>query len=141
VTLNRYVLDTNVLVSAVLSPNSTANQAYQKALETGILLASIQTFTEYESVISRPKFDRYISLARRQNFLAELRARVELIEIIEFITDCRDAKDNIYLDVAINGLADVLITGDQDLLVLHAYRGILPILNPSDFIKNEAFTR
>jgi uncharacterized protein len=52
VTLNRYVLDANVLVSAVLSPNSTANQAYQKALETGILLASIQTFTEYESVIS-----------------------------------------------------------------------------------------
>jgi len=45
------------------------------------------------------------------------------------------------LDVAINGLADVLITGDQDLLVLHAYRGILPILNPSDFIKKEAFTR
>ena len=140
-TLNRYVLDANVLVSAVLSPNSTANQAYQKALETGILLASIQTFTEYESVISRPKFDRYISLSRRQNFLSELRAGVELIEIIEFITDCRDTKDNIYLDVAINGLADVLITGDQDLLVLHAYRGILPILNPSDFIKNEAFTR
>ena len=84
-TLNRYVLDANVLVSAILSPNSTANQAYQtyqKALETGVLLASIQTFTEYESVISRPKFDRYISLARRQNFLAELRARVELIEII-----------------------------------------------------------
>jgi putative PIN family toxin of toxin-antitoxin system len=102
VTLNRYVLDANVLVSAVLSPNSTANQAYQKALETGILLASIQTFTEYESVISRPKFDRYISLSRRQNFLAELRAGVELIEIIEFITDCRDTKDNIYLDVAIN---------------------------------------
>jgi hypothetical protein len=38
-------------------------------------------------------------------------------------------------------LADVLITGNQDLLVLHAYRGILPILNPSDFIKKEAFTR
>ena len=44
-------------------------------------------------MISRPKFDRYISLARRQNFLTELRAGVELIEIIEFITDCRDAKD------------------------------------------------
>jgi hypothetical protein len=37
VSLNRYVLDANVLVSAVLSPNSTANQAYQKALETGVL--------------------------------------------------------------------------------------------------------
>jgi len=54
----------------------------KKLLKTGVLLASIQTFTEYESVISRPKFDRYISLARRQNFLTELRARVELIEII-----------------------------------------------------------
>jgi len=141
VTLNRYVLDANVLVSAILSPNSRANQAYQKSLETGVLLASTETFAEYENVISRPKFDRYISFARRQNFLAELRAGVELIEIIELITDCRDAKDNIYLDVAINGLADVLITGDQDLLVLHPYRGILPILNPSDFIENEAFTR
>jgi hypothetical protein len=101
-------------------------------------MAAIQTFIEYKSVISHPKFDRYISLVRRQNFLAELRAGVELIEIIEFITDCRDAKENI---VAIKGLEDVLITVDQDLLVLHAYRGILPILNPSDFIKNEAFTR
>lgn len=107
-------MDTNVLISAVLSPNSTAHQAYQKALDTGILLASIQTFAEYESVMLRPKFDCYVSLARRQTFLDELRGGIELINIIEFITDCRDAKDNIYLDVAVNGLADVLITGDQD---------------------------
>jgi predicted nucleic acid-binding protein len=40
-----------------------------------------------------------------------------------------------YLDVAINGLASVLITGDQDLLILHLYREILPILSPSDFVK------
>lgn len=134
-TLNRYVLDANVLVSAVLSPNSTAYQAYQKALDTGILLASNQTLAEYENVMLRSKFDRYISLARRQNFLAELRVGVELIQIIELITDCRDAKDNIYLDVAVNGSADVLITGDQDLLILHPYRGMLPILSPSDFVK------
>ena len=134
-TLNRYVLDANVLVSAVLSPNSTAYQAYQKALDTGILLASNQTLAEYENVMLRSKFDRYISLARRQTFLAELRVGVELIQIIELITDCRDAKDNIYLDVAVNGSADVLITGDQDLLILHPYRGMLPILSPSDFVK------
>jgi uncharacterized protein len=41
-----------------------------------------------------------------------------------------------YLEVAINGLADVLITGDQDLLVLHPYRQKLLILNPSNFIKD-----
>jgi putative PIN family toxin of toxin-antitoxin system len=136
VTLNRYVLDANVLISAVLSPNSTAHQAYQKALDTGILLASTQTLAEYENVMLRSKFDRYVSLARRQSFLAELRGGVEKIRIIEFITDCRDAKDNIYLDVAVNGLANVLITGDQDLLILHPYRGMLPILTPSDFVKD-----
>ena len=60
--LNRYVLDANVLVSAVLSPGSTANLAYQKALDTGILLISVETFAECESVIFRSKFDRYISV-------------------------------------------------------------------------------
>jgi putative PIN family toxin of toxin-antitoxin system len=133
--LNRYVLDANVLVSAVLSPGSTANLAYQKALDTGILLISIETFTECENVIFRPKFDRYLSLVRRQRFLAEFRAAAELVSILELINDCRDTKDNKYLDVAINGLASVLITGDQDLLILHLYREILPILSPSDFVK------
>jgi putative PIN family toxin of toxin-antitoxin system len=133
--LNRYVLDANVLVSGVLSPNFTANLAYQKALDTGILLISIETFTECENVIFRPKFDRYLSLVRRQRFLAEFRAAAELVSILELINDCRDTKDNKYLDVAINGMANILITGDQDLLILHPYRGILPILSPSDFVK------
>jgi putative PIN family toxin of toxin-antitoxin system len=135
VRLNRYVLDANVLVSGVLSPNFTANLAYQKALDTGILLISIETFTECKNVIFRPKFDRYLSLVRRQRFLAEFRAAAELVSILELINDCRDTKDNKYLDVAINGLASVLITGDQDLLILHLYREILPILSPSDFVK------
>jgi predicted nucleic acid-binding protein len=60
--LNRYVLDANVLVSAVLSPDSTANLAYQKALDTGILLILVQTFAECENVIFCSKFDRYISV-------------------------------------------------------------------------------
>ncbi|MFM7438418.1 MAG: putative toxin-antitoxin system toxin component, PIN family [Snowella sp.] len=139
--LNRYILDANVLVSAVLFPNSTANLAYQKALDTGILLISVETFSEYKNVIFRPKFDRYVSVERRQLFLGELRAVAGLVPILELTDDCRDAKDNKYLDVAINGMANVLITGDQDLLILHPYRGILPILSPSDFLKGSAFTQ
>jgi putative PIN family toxin of toxin-antitoxin system len=79
------------------------------------LLVSRQTFAEYERVMFRSKFDRYVSLARRQTFLAELQSVVELVPIVELIMDCRDAKDNIYLEVAVNGLADVLIMGDQEL--------------------------
>ena len=86
-------------------------------------------------MIFRSKFDRYISVARRQKFLAEFRAAAELVSILELINDCRDTKDNKYLDVAINGSANVLITGDQDLLILHPYREILPILSPSDFVR------
>ena len=93
--LNRYVLDANVLVSAVLSPGSTANPAYQKALETGILLISVETFAECESVRFRSKFDRYISVARRQKFLAEFRAAAELVSILELINDCRERITNI----------------------------------------------
>lgn len=137
--LNRYILDANVLVSAVLSPGSTANLAYQKALDTGILLISVETFAGCENVIFCSKFDRYISVARRQKFLAEFRTAAELVSIFELINDCRDTKDNKYLDVAINGSANVLITGDQDLLILHPYRGILPILSPSDFVRDDVY--
>jgi putative PIN family toxin of toxin-antitoxin system len=90
-----------------------APKLYQKALDTGVLLISVETFMECEKVIFRPKFDRYISSVRRQMFLAEFRVAAELVSIFELINDCRDTKNNKYLDVAINGLANVLITGDR----------------------------
>ncbi len=68
-TIKRYVIDTNVLISAILLPESTAYNAYIKALDTGILLASSSTLAEYSEVILRSKFDRYSSQERRQIFL------------------------------------------------------------------------
>jgi putative PIN family toxin of toxin-antitoxin system len=81
VTLNRYVLDSNVLISAVFSPQSSAFSAYQKALDTGILLASQAVLAEYMAVFSRSKFDRYVSRERRQIFLDALMEGVERIEV------------------------------------------------------------
>jgi predicted nucleic acid-binding protein len=49
------------------------------------------------------------------------------------ITDCRDPKDNKFLELAIDGNADYIITGDPDLLILHSYRGI-SIVTPSQFL-------
>jgi putative PIN family toxin of toxin-antitoxin system len=133
VTFNRYVLDTNVLISAVFSPQSPAFLAYQKALDTGILLASQAVLAEYKVVFSRSKFDRYVPKERRKLFLDALIEGVERVEIQEVITDCRDPKDNIYLEVAISGRANAIITGDRDLLILHPYQG-KNILSPSDFL-------
>ena len=131
--LKRYVLDTNVLVSAILLPDSTASAAYVKALETGVLLASPETLAEYQEVMLRRKFDRYASPKRRQVFLNELIQGVEQIGIIEEIKACRDPKDNQFLEVAVNGVANALITGDEDLLDLHPFRGIA-ILTPAQFL-------
>ena len=132
-TVNRYVIDTNLLISAVFSPDSPAARAYQKALDTGILLASPATLAEYEAVFLRPKFDRYVPRDRRRAFLDVLIEAVERIEIQEAIADCRDPKDNAYLEVAVSGRANAILTGDKDLLVLHPYRGI-DILFPSAFL-------
>jgi len=51
------------------------------------------------------------------------------------ITDCRDPKDNKFLELAVTANASCIITGDDDLLVLHPFRNI-PILNASDFLNN-----
>ena len=81
----------------------------------------------------RKKFDRYASLAKRINFLQVLNDIAEIVTIIESITACRDRKDDKFLEVAVNGKSDYLITGDRDLLVLHPFRNI-PIVTPIEFI-------
>ncbi len=129
----RFVFDTNVLISAALNPHGTPRAALVAAGEAGILLASVETLAELESRLHRPKFDHYLDTADRAVFLKEVRCTVRLVRIAERTTACRDPKDDKFLDVAVAGEADALITGDADLLVLHPFRGI-PILRPADFL-------
>ena len=74
--------------------------------------------------MTRSKFDKYISLDIRYQFLAKIRLESDQILISELINKCRDPKDNKFLEVAVNGNATHIITGDQDLLELHPFRGI-----------------
>ena len=121
----RFVFDTNVIVSAVLRPQSQPNIALKKAQNLGTLLVSPNTWLELETVLSRLKFNRYITLEERQTFLLDFSQTVELILADSFTTkECRDPKDNQYLELAVNGQAECLITGDQDLLILNPFRGI-----------------
>lgn len=120
----RVVVDTNTLISSILIPQSIPDRAFKKARDTSVLLFSAATFEELQQVITWPKFDRYVSMILRIEFMARLKEQSEWIEIIEVITDCRDDKDNKFLEVAFNGKADSIITGDQDLLILHPFRDI-----------------
>lgn len=129
----RFVFDTNTLVSAALFSTSIPRQALDKALETGTLLVSEQTSFELLTVLLRTKFDKYLQREKRELFLASLLQQTLLIEISEAIAGSRDEKDDKFLEVAINGQADAIVTGDDDLLVLHPFRGVA-IVNARDFL-------
>jgi len=82
------------------------------------------TLLELEGVLNRSKFNKYITLEERQEFLSKLVKKVLFVEIIESIEQCRDSKDNKYLELAVSGNADYIITGNNDLLVLNPFRAI-----------------
>ena len=68
-------------------------------------------------------------------FLVALLKESELVAITEQINDCRDPNDNKFLELAVCGNADVLVTGDDDLLALNPFRGIA-IVTPRDFLNS-----
>ena len=129
----RAVLDTNVLVSAALFPISVPARALRAVYQAGRLLVSEATAAELHEVLSRPRFERRASRERRMEFVAEVILLGDEVEIVERITACRDPDDDKFLEVAVNGNATHLVTGDQDLLALHSFRGV-PILTPADFL-------
>lgn len=129
----RFVLDTNVIVSALLLRRSVARQAFDRALENGKLLLSLATLDELDQVLRRRGFDRYVLEDERMQFLAALVREAVLIEVTETVTECRDPKDNKFLELAVSGNATCIISGDDDLLALHPFRGI-PIFTPRSFL-------
>ncbi len=127
----RIVLDTNALVSRLLIPISIPGQAVRKAVEEGDILMS-----ELADVLGREKFNAYVSIQDREDFLRMLGRIVEMVTILHAIHDCRDLKDNQILEVAVNGQAQMIVTGDKDLLGLNPFRG-LSILSPADYLQWE----
>jgi uncharacterized protein len=129
----RAVIDTSVAVSAVLLPRSVPRQALNLAASRGRLLVSAATVAELDEVLRRPKFNRYLREEERLEFLAALVREAEVVEVTAVVTDCRDPKDNKFLELAVSGGASHIISGDTDLLVLHPFRGIA-IVTPQAFI-------
>ena len=129
----RSVIDTGVVVSAVLLPRSVPRQAVDAAATHSKLLVSEATVAELDEVLRRPKFDRYVSVEERLEFLAALVQAAEKVNVTAAITDCRDGNDNKFLELAVSGSASQIVTGDEDLLVLHPFQGIA-ILTPQAFL-------
>ncbi|HEV7378897.1 MAG TPA: putative toxin-antitoxin system toxin component, PIN family [Dyadobacter sp.] len=130
---NRFVFDTNSLISAALSPNSTNAQALKRAEFLGEVVFSNATWNEFLNVLFRAKFDKYFSVAERKEIATRFIIRFRRIQVSITITECRDEKDNMILELAVTSKATCIISGDKDLLVLNPFRNI-PILNAADFL-------
>jgi uncharacterized protein len=107
---NRFVVDTNVTVSALMLPKSIPRQVFDIAKSQGILLTSAAIILELNEVLSRKRFERYFSTEERVQFLSKFFADAEIVEITETIQVCRDRKDDKFLELAVNGSADCIIT-------------------------------
>ena len=129
----RFVVDNNILVSALLVKNSAPFQVISKIEKRGVILYSEETLLELNQVLSRKKFIKYFAIEEKQAFIFKLLEKAELVEIEESINICRDPKDDKFLELAVSGKADFIITGDQDLLVLNPFRNI-EIITAKDFL-------
>jgi|ERR1019366_858177 putative PIN family toxin of toxin-antitoxin system len=129
----RVVVDTNVFVSAALKDKSLPALAVHLATQHGVLLKSAATEHQLFDVLARPYFASLVSAASHEWF-KKLMAAAESIEIIKRIVACRDPTDDKFLELAVNGHADLIVSGDNDLLVLNPFQGI-PIVAPATFVQ------
>jgi putative PIN family toxin of toxin-antitoxin system len=132
--LGRLVVDTNVFASAIIFPRSVPRQVVDHALDHGVVIFSEATMSELTEVLSRPKFDSFVSRAERELFLAQIESAAEFVPVIQVVRACRDPKDDKFLEVALNGRADAIVTGDADLLEMHPWRGVY-ITTPAAYLK------
>jgi putative PIN family toxin of toxin-antitoxin system len=132
----RAVVDTNVLLSACLKANSSPRYTIRWIQQRGIFLRSHATETEFRLTIGKP---RLAQLLRDLAFVEHLNALMRAAELVSVVGDlraCRDPDDDKFLELAVLGRADVIVTGDADLLALDPFRGI-PIVDPGTFDREQ----
>ena len=129
--VERVVIDTNVLISAALSPRGFPAKVVGHCVQHSRLYFCDETYHEFSSRLWRPKFDAYISKARRQAILLDFSNIADWVKITGGIKASRDPQDDQFLEVAVLANASLLISGDRDLTELKNFRGI-PIVTPAE---------
>jgi uncharacterized protein len=117
----RIVIDPNWYISASISGHSRRTLRKVFTDSRFLVLLSAELLDEYDVVIARKKFRRYLSLDQVSRFRRLVLRRAELYAVVSSVTVCRDINDNYLLALAQDGRADYLISGDPDLLVLKRF--------------------
>ena len=127
------VLDANTIVSAALKQDSVPERAVLLASVYDTIHLSEPVLEETRGVLLRPRLRRFITDERREAILRVLLADAPFIEPTTAVTDCRDRKDNKYLELALAAGAEVIVSGDPDLLTLDPWRGVR-IMRPAEYV-------
>lgn len=131
------MIDANTVVSAALNPDGLPRRAMALARSQGVIALSRAVYSEIAEVLARPKFARVLTDDRCNEILALLSAAAIWVEPSETVQDCRDSKDNRYLELALAAGATAIVSGDDDLLIMNPWRGIL-VMRPAEFVQKLA---
>ncbi len=136
----RAVLDTNILISALITKKTSPPLQLYKAFtaQKFLLITSPSILAEVEDVINRDKIVNYHKLTQKQRVgIMELLLKLCYVTLGSIKSDKviieRDPKDDKFLHAAIEAHAEYIVSGDDDLLNLKEYDGI-KILSPKDFL-------
>jgi len=108
--------------------------ALTKAEKFCEILSSDKIYGELVKILMLPKFDKYVSLYHRSKFLESFENKATFVKVEEVINVCRDPKDDMFLELAVSGNANIIISGDKDLLELNPFRDIR-IISPKEFLE------
>ena len=136
----RAVVDTNILISGVIKPEGATGEILRRLREREfVLLYTEPLLAELAEVINRPRIRQKYGLGSEdiETVLALILLRGEPIDPTRRVEICRDPKDNMILEAAVAGQADMITSGDFDLLSLREFEG-MPIISPAEFLQRLA---
>ncbi|MEI6802047.1 MAG: putative toxin-antitoxin system toxin component, PIN family [Burkholderiales bacterium] len=128
----RIVFDTSSLIPACLYPEREPGQIFRRAVLEHDVFASPATFNELVAVLMREKFNAWRPIEQRLLWVSMFREAVTQVAPTVQIVECRDPKDNQFLELAVSANADVLVSSDLHLLEMNPFRGV-EIIRLTDF--------
>jgi putative PIN family toxin of toxin-antitoxin system len=120
----RVVLDTNVLVSGLIMLGKPRELLSIIARREATLLLSKEILNEFTKVMRRNKLTEYVTEEQVEGFIENIERIAEFVELESHLEVVNDPKDDIVINTAIDGRADLIVSGDHHLLSLKEFRGI-----------------
>lgn len=111
----RIVVDTNQLVRALMRPPELGTFIMAWQARRFIVVCSAQLFDEYQRVLAYPEVAEIVYPELSRIFFSQLVEDIELVELTDIPNICRDPEDDKVIATAVVGMADYLVTADEDI--------------------------